>query len=188
MNASKIELFLSEIKKSPYAVGSTDATTMPFRGYFSELSDYHINAKTESAESLLLSMTPEFQRENTKWTMSMQVKFIENLLSGCKTNLLMYAIGQQGDKRSLDHCFILDGLQRNTAIADFINCKFKIFHYFYYTDLDSRHALGNCRLDVQFYLFPTHRAACLHYIAMNEGITHSPDDLVTAYTFLRNNP
>lgn len=188
MSASKAQAFLDKIKKSPYSVGAADSTTMPFRNYFDELSQYHVTDVEKTSEELLSSMTPEFQRENTKWTTTTQIKFIENLLSGCKTSLLMYAIGKLGEKTSFNTSYLLDGLQRNTAISAFINGEFKIFNEFYYADIDSRLALGNCRLDVQFYVFPTHRAACLHYIAMNEGITHSPQDMMSAYRFLRNNP
>lgn len=183
-----VQELLSTIETSPFYISPNYQITTGFHTYFNDLLMYHyeLDGKGVSNKALLLAMTPEFQRQNTKWSQVIQIQFIENLVSGCKSTLLMYCIGQNSDP-DYSTSFILDGLQRNTAIEAFINGDFPIFGKFYFEDVNSRRAFGNCRLSLQFYVFPTHRAACKHYIAMNKGITHSPEDLVTAYRYLELN-
>ncbi len=146
---------------------------------------YRLNQDTEkdySYEKLLEAITPEFQRQNTKWSEPMQVKFVENILAGYKTTFLFYSTEDGGGH--LENCFLLDGLQRMTAIKDFQEGKFPVFGRFYFDDINHRSVFRNSHITAQFFHFEDDLAACEHYIAMNEGITHSPEDIEIAYNFI----
>lgn len=64
-------------------------------------------------------VTPDFQRANNKWNKAMKTRFVENLLSGVKVELMFFRLSSQDDAQ------IIDGLQRTTAILDFFNGKIK---------------------------------------------------------------
>lgn len=146
--------------------------------YNNELSDILESNPLFSPFDSINYLTPDFQRENTKWTLPMKQRFIENLLSGAKTTIMLYGIHEQG----LDHCMILDGLQRLTSIASFVENEFPIFGDIYWKDIDFKVSLSG--LIINIYQFESDSQACQFYIDMNRGITHSESDLESAYKFI----
>jgi hypothetical protein len=141
-----------------------------------------LEKNTLSIEEIILHMTPEFQRENNRWTQQMQICFVENLLCGCETKIQLYDVRGRGSE--LGECLILDGLQRLTAIAAYQNGEFPVFNEFYWNDVNTGGIFPRLRLIIDIFQFDTDTEACEFYIQMNKGITHSEDDLKTAYAFL----
>ena len=128
-----------------------------------------------TSEEFLTFVTPEFQRSNDKWSKKMKVSFIENLLKGAKTNLLLFKMEDEDDSK------ILDGLQRTTAILDFIDGKIKPFG-FTFSELNKDNQLRKFRvkLTISIYRFNALSEVGSFYIEMNENITHSKKDIQKA--------
>lgn len=132
---------------------------------------------------VIAQMTPELQRENTKWNRAMQVSFLENLLSGCEIKLQLYSVKDGGSE--MGNCMILDGLQRSTALAAFQGDEFPVFNELYWSDLiRCEGRFPRLRLMLHIYQFESHYDACKYYVAINKGMTHNEKDLQTAYAFL----
>ncbi|MEA2098921.1 MAG: DUF262 domain-containing protein [Campylobacterota bacterium] len=122
---------------------------------------------------------PEFQRDNKKWTKKMQVSFVENLILGCPTSILLYTTS----KREFPEWQILDGLQRLTAFNLFVNNKLKVFGEYFFKDIS--HELNDIpKLELKMYRFDTEKEAVEFYISMNENITHSKADIKKARDWL----
>jgi len=182
----------SSFNKTNYAV------TVRLRGFFdSMLLHTHYDLIKEDQEQVncfdvkdgkpiitydewLQDITPEFQRDNNKWTPSMKQKFIENLLSGAKTELLFFNLNENEDSK------ILDGLQRTTAIVDFFNDKVKPFGYSFN---ELKEKLNHFRTDItiRIYTFNNIAEVGKFYIDMNENITHSQEDILKAKNYFLNN-
>jgi hypothetical protein len=130
-------------------------------------------------------MTPEFQRSNSKWSREMQISFIENIICGYRSEIMLYSIKSE----NAGNCFILDGLQRTTSIQGFLDGEFPIFEEIFFKYLMSTKGWGIGRADfiLKIYEFSSHVEACKFYISMNKNITHSPEDLIQAYKYLERN-
>jgi hypothetical protein len=118
-------------------------------------------------------ITPEFQRSNNKWSHSMKVKFIENLLSGVKVELMFFRMNEQDDSK------IIDGLQRTTALIDFFEGRVKPFGYSY-SELEKYIGHFPSNIAIKIYTFDTWEEVGRFYIDMNENITHSSEDIQKA--------
>ena len=112
----------------------------------------------------------------------MKTQFMENLMGGCATNIQFYSI--KGGETMLGNCKILDGLQRLTACSDYQLNKFPVFGKYYWRDVNHGGTFPRLRLQLSIYEFDTEIEACEHYIHYNRGITHSEEDLQTAYEFM----
>ena len=127
----------------------------------------------------LSNITPEFQRSNDKWSKSMQKRFIENILMGAKTELLLFKMSEFEDSK------IIDGLQRTTAIIDFINGDIKPFDYSFDELKEHLRSFPSHNLVIKIYTFDTWEEVGRFYIDMNENITHSSDDIKKAKDWFR---
>jgi hypothetical protein len=178
-----IEKLKEQINQNPFSSSPQSEATIWISKFFKSLTLYHdeLESVNVSNESLVKAMTPEFQRSNAKWSKSMKIAYMENLLSGYRGEMLLYYI----DSQDSGHCYILDGLQRITAIKDFMAGNITIFDGWSYADIaEFGGVMRKGTLTLKIFKFPDHRSACKHYIKMNEYITHSPEDLITAYKFL----
>lgn len=129
--------------------------------------------KAHNAE-WIQKVTPEFQRANNKWTKAMKLRFIENLLSGVKVELMLFRMKEHDDAQ------VIDGLQRITAILDFFHGKVKPFG-FSYSDLKTKlRSFSSHNLLIKIYTFDTWEEVGKFYIDMNENITHSKKDIQKA--------
>jgi len=141
-------------------------------------SDWESNSKSieNSTEYFFEKITPEFQRSNNKWSKKMKVKFVENLLSGCPTEIKLFRVGI---KSQIEDAQIIDGLQRLTAIFDFMCSDFKVFGYSYD---ELKESLNNfpVRMILSVYDFDEWEQVGRYYVDMNENITHSKDDIQKA--------
>jgi len=150
---------------------------------YNETVDLMVEQNSLSSTAIIQEMTPEFQRDNTKWTQTMQRCFIENLLCGCETKIQLYDVKSRGNE--LGESLILDGLQRLTAISAYHEGEFPVFDNLYWKDVNSGGIFPRLRLLLSIFQFDSDKEACEFYIQMNKGITHSEDDLKTAYAFLQ---
>ena len=187
---SKISQLYSIIKKSAFNKSSAYSVNVDFKTLFSVGSGLlmYNDAISESPEvqhldsdKIISLMTPEFQRSNTKWSQAMQVRFVENILCGCDSTIQLFNVTGTGS--DLGNCFILDGLQRSTAISAFHLGKFPIFDSIYWADIKDE-IRSRLRLQLSIYQFDSEIEVVEFYIQMNEGITHSEQDLISAYSYL----
>lgn len=78
-----------------------------------------------------LDLVPDFQRGHV-WTTEQQIRFVEFLLSGGKSNNIIYfnCPGWQTTNDSKKDFVLVDGLQRLTACLSFLENKLPVFgHY-----------------------------------------------------------
>jgi len=186
-----LEKLKNIIKASAFSRSPSYSVNVSFKDLFkrvggllsyNERVDSMVEKQPLTNQQIIEAITPEFQRSNTKWTQEMQKCFVENLLCGCATKIQLYdVIGRGGE---LGDCFVLDGLQRLTAIAAYHSGEFSIFDGLYWNDVNSGGVFPRLRLVVDIFQFESDIKACEFYIQMNKGITHSEDDLKTAYKFL----
>ena len=193
LNDSELVDFLraSPFNKSCYTVD------VAFSGFLKNISMFthgkeshtydpnNANFTLDQDPSRLFECVPPFQRDNDKWTRAMQIKFIENLLQGYATTLMFYEVSEDDQAASRTSCMILDGLQRLTAIHDFITGKFLVYGYSH-DELVANRVLRRNLLTVKIcdYVFRSEAEAVEFYISMNENITHSPADIQRAKDYL----
>ncbi len=167
--------------------------TIAFHRFVSALAlhvDYDLNQefknnnnKAENSidfEAFLKNITPPFQRDNNKWTKKMQIKFVENLMMGAKTEILLFQMEEETDSQ------IIDGLQRTTAILDFYKGKIKPFGYSYEELKPYLNKFANYSLMIRVYTFEKWEEVGKFYIDMNENITHSKEDIQKAKDWFLN--
>jgi len=123
---------------------------------------------------------PEFQRSNDKWTKKMQVKFIENIITGCVTQISLYTT----TNKEFPNWLILDGLQRLTALNLFITNELKVFGDLTYDDVKAKISDETNPIEFKLYRFNNEIEAVEFYIAINENITHSKKDIQRAKDYL----
>lgn len=197
MNISELTSYLdaSILKKTPYRVDIDLLSTLDNLSMYSKQSDEltEIGANWEAQQGLgsqflfERGMVPQFQRGNDKWSNSMKSAFIENILRGGKSEILLYTVQSEFRKKSFTSVKILDGLQRLSAICDFVSGKITAFG-FSVTEL-AQHGIVSWSsvFGICIYQFKTHSDAAIYYIQMNEHITHSTGDIVRAVDFFERN-
>ena len=122
-----------------------------------------------------LQLNPDFQRGHV-WTEPQQIKFVEHLLRGGKTNPIY--LNQKGWMKDFSGDFVcVDGLQRITACLRFLENEIPIFGT-YYNDFED--TLTVMEGDMLFVVnnLPTREAVLQWYIELNTGGTvHSEDEI-----------
>lgn len=187
----KLKKLHSNVKQSAFYKSASYSVNVDFKSIFNAdtgvllYNDFVsglVKSGDISSDQVTKFLTPEFQRKNNKWTRSMQVRFVENLLCGLDTEIKLFCIGDS----SVDFvsCYILDGLQRLTAISDYHKCNFSVFDNISWSDISDRYR-NRTRLKVGIYTFSSEIEAVKFYIQMNEGITHSHSDIRIAYEYLK---
>lgn len=129
----------------------------------------------------IFQAVPDFQRDNDKWSEEMQVSFIENVLCGYRTDIMLFEISDTG----VCNCMILDGLQRITAFYRFLSDEIKVFGK-YYSELKQYPQICGrmkCQITLKVYSFDTKNDAIDFYVSMNRNITHSKEDIDKALSF-----
>lgn len=181
VNPELAERIRNEVQRSPWGLTSAYSVTVDIGRFSDNMAFYHEVEGSESWDDywLLGNMLPEFQRDNDKWTEQMKIQFIENIISGCPTKILLYTLKDN----DFVQCYLLDGQQRSYSLIDWMNDKFKVFGC-YFSEINHRAILGHGRISVEIYNFTSHIEACEHYIKMNRGITHSEADIQRAIDYL----
>jgi len=180
-----IEDIIKETKKSAfnktgYSVNINVKNEQKLKASLLLYIDYDAFSKENNitTKDFFSKAIPEFQRSNDKWTKDMKVKFVENLLKGLKTEIKLFKLGKDEDAQ------IIDGLQRMTALFDFLSNKIKVFDNFYYKDLENDFSQFRPQIIVTIYDFNSLEEAVNFYIEMNENITHSKKDIQKAKDYL----
>lgn len=130
--------------------------------------------------------SPKFQRCNDKWSKQRKKLFIQNIIKGFKSEILLYTTEDEYKKRGYfsGYLKILDGLQRATAIYDFHKGKVKPFGLTL-KELKDNRVIGMCTtISFRVLVFKTEIEAVEFYIDMNKGISHSKADIVKAEKYL----
>lgn len=151
------------------------------------------NATLQNLIEQIYSSVPAFQRNNDKWTDEMQSGYVSNILQGCKAPpLMLYTVGNRN--RGKTHCKILDGLQRITAMIKLFTDESMLLNV---NNGEMKLTAGELMKNKQFiihmrgitqgiriYEFDTEIEVVKHYIAINENITHSSEDIERAKLYL----
>ena len=133
-----------------------------------------------SFEDVLEKIVPKFQRDNDKWSKEMQIKFVENIILGVNTTIILGTLSNEKSE-----CVLIDGLQRVSAIFSFMNKEFKVFENFEYND-DFENKINTFihNLKLKIFNFKNEKEMVNFYINMNENITHSKEDIQKAKDYL----
>lgn len=177
---TQTELALAAIAANPFSKSPSYRVDFDIRRLRNNLDTYHPELlSTDTLKDMVQKMTPGFQRDNNKWTYPQKQRFIENLISGCRSEITLYSLAGDASR-----CYILDGLQRLTAVAGFICEDFTIWGGLRFSEIADPLVFTNGKMSLRIYDFSTEEEAISFYIAMNEGITHSPEDIARARRFL----
>ncbi|MCY9874619.1 hypothetical protein [Vibrio barjaei] len=175
------------IDASPWGRRSVYSVTSELSKVLSYFRSYHIDGETLDDDALIKAMTPEFQRDNDQWTQEIQQGFVEAIICGCPTELILYSLKDEDGFQSLTECYLLDGLQRSTAISDWQNGKFKAFGYDV-ADLSHRAIMKASRITIRVMTFDSHEDACEFYIKFNRGsVAHTDSAFDKAEKWLNRN-
>ncbi|UOO89080.1 DUF262 domain-containing protein [Vitreoscilla massiliensis] len=129
---------------------------------------------------------PDFQRGYV-WSQEQKIgymeSFVSNILSPQQRTITLNCpdftrINKAVDS-DLNGFVVVDGLQRTSAINDFIDDKFKIFGKFGFEDLEnSKFSLGRKTVKVQVFSWQYKREILEYYLMFNAGGTiHSEQEL-----------
>lgn len=140
--------------------------------FFNEGLGLYLDYDNQRDCDIITYATPEFQRSNDKWSIEKKVLFLQNILKGFRSEIILFRFGEVED------CMIMDGLQRLTAIKDFFDDKFKVFGLFYSEfEGDLKILLKSRTLTIKNITFNNWKDVGRFYIDINEGITHSDTDI-----------
>jgi hypothetical protein len=179
-------------KESSFAPFSMLESSIKFRCSFDENRD-----ETFVPELVKKEYVPEFQRNNDKWSEDMKIKFVENILRGFRTSIKLFSIPDDNIFKETPG-MILDGLQRLTAIQDFMQNKIRIFKELTsndkglsYSDIYNDKELNSqlfkgasVGIEFEVYRFDNMIEAVEFYIEINEYISHSSEDIKKAKDYL----
>ena len=151
-----------------------------------------------SDTDILLELNPEFQRGHV-WNLDKQIAFVENLLRGIDLNkiirfndLTMHPHDDVDDFLQ-NKILCIDGLQRLTAIIDFIDGKYKIFNnQLNYQDIlnhpdkpSMRRIFNHALIQFDFLQITSYKELLEYYIDLNTGgVNHTQADIQIAKDLL----
>ena len=143
-----------------------------------DIEEYERNSRQPIEDFDIQKYVPPFQRSNDKWTRDMQIKFVENVLKGVTSTIILCEV--KGELNAV----ILDGQQRLTALKAFLCNEFPILGKFYYRDIEEevKHIASNIHYRV--ITAESEKEMVQFYIDMNENITHSKEDIDKAKRYL----
>lgn len=131
--------------------------------------DYLIEDVNRYITKYGLQLNPDFQRGNI-WTREQQIAFVEFKLRGgsASDNILMNHKGWSSDYKG--DMVLVDGLQRLTAVMEFLNDEIPAFGHFRneYTD---QHYLGSLFFNFIVNTLQTRKQVLNWYVELNSGGT-----------------
>ena len=188
----RLESLKDNIRNSPFNLKNYEISLSLFEFqskimYWGEKLGTRREDKSTTQE-VLDRMVPKFQRENDKWSIEMQISFVENVILGTSSTLIL-AYTTNGDKNRIGikrDCILLDGLQRFTAISAWLDGEFPIFNDVYASEelIDKVEFMVD-GLKIRIYMFNDEKEMVEFYIKMNENITHSSEDIKKAKEYLK---
>lgn len=176
---------LDEIRNSPFSLPCSHSSDVHLKRLLKSILGFTNDGEDENIEDVFKAV-PSFQRDNDKWTVEMQHDFIKNIIKGLRTTIMLYEVNEDASKYNLlTNCYILDGLQRITAIYAFITGKFTVFGKTYQEMLDeSIISATSMPITLKIFSFPNESEVIKFYISMNKGMTHSNEDIKKAKDIL----
>lgn len=188
--SQKIDLVQKLVKNSPFKKEKyttiISLSQIPDKIlYYNEIIDKNdqvITAAPNVNTTTLKNFVAPFQREIKHWNEQMKIKFIENIILGCRTDIILYTL----TKGVNEGCLILDGQHRVNAFLEFIEGKFKVFDCSFKELHDSGLLRATKYHEIFFHIisFDNQNDAIDFYISMNENITHTPEDIKIAKNYL----
>lgn len=131
-----------------------------------------------------LELDPDFQRGHV-WTPSQQTHFIENCMRGVVTSsgfLIQFNCADWGDEDAQTdlpkglQC--VDGLQRYTAVTEFVKGNVKPFGYSAQELLGTQFSPKRIYMKVAIHAYTKRADLLAHYLALNAGGTpHSAEEI-----------
>ena len=161
-------------------------------------SNYHINSPIigilsqidswNDGELMRVEMEPEFQR-NHVWTEEQQISYMEYLVRNpmdSKAKTFTLSSETWNTYKSKDNViYLVDGLQRLTAIKRFLNNEITIYNY-YLKDFESTLFLKRIYLDIYVYDLP-YKDMLKLYMNMNSGgVLHTKEEIDKVKRLLNN--
>ncbi len=166
---------------------SKDTVTVFFKDLFNRGLYSYLNydkSEQDIKEWEFLQSVPAFQRSNDKWSEQMQVSFVNNVMLGLNTTIILSEVIGDGEKM-VGNYLILDGLQRLTALYRFYLGEIKWQGYTFQQLCDMKViTFASHHVTFHLYNFKTEIEQVRFYIDMNENITHSENDIKRAYEYL----
>ena len=194
--SSNIDLFAIIQPVQHYA---TQSTHVDIRHLKSWMENFTGTTDNYSYENVLLEMNPEFQRGHV-WDINKKIAFVENLLRGLDINKtirfndLTMRPHDNADVVLRNKIVCIDGLQRFTAIIDFIDGKFKVFDkQLSYEDILNnenkaamRNIFSHALLRFEFLQITSYKDLLEYYIDLNTGgVAHTQADIQIAKDLLQ---
>lgn len=184
-------------------LGVVEKTKLIQKSFKNDVKVEIVNVRCSEVDSYLdsfnelygLQLTPDFQR-GLVWTQEQRVQYIEGLLSGAMGmhgRLITFNCSSYGHaldaETDIPGMVCLDGLQRLSAVRDFIGRKFKVcpaldleqgegVEWDYFSDTRySMERIGN-GLIFQILNFVRKKDVLNYYLMLNSGGTaHSPEEI-----------
>ena len=133
---------------------------------------YLIQFIDEEIEKHGLNLEPDFQR-NHVWTKEQQIAYLEYFLRGGKSGLVVYLNNPSWNysvkPEAYNEYVCVDGLQRLTAIRNFINNEIKVFGSYYSEYEDTTRFTQTLRVNIND--LQTKEEVLQWYLDMNAGGT-----------------
>lgn len=157
--------------------------------------DIFLNAIESSLEMFKnygeLELAPDFQRGHV-WTMGHKVGYIESLLRGAAPTLIRFNCTGYAEREAPEDANIgpgvqcIDGLQRLTAIREFVRGDLAVFDGLCAKDFEDTHFdIRRHRVQFQVYTFFYRHELLQFYLNLNSGgVVHS-DQEIARVTALR---
>lgn len=133
-----------------------------------------------SSKEILKNATPGFQRDNNKWSKKMATKYVENILMGYHDTITLYSLKEHGSAVYTGDAYILDGLQRTTALLKAIDGKILPFGFTWDTLCKAGVGTFHIKISLHRYDYDNLEDVGRFYVHMNENITHSKKDIKKA--------
>lgn len=161
--------------------------TVHFRELKSRFDKYKEDAEWSGGA---FELSPDFQRGNKIWSKKQKIQYIENLIRGLapvefRFNSDNWLNKYDGKKENI---VCIDGLQRISAILDFMEKKISVFEGVSYEDLKKYgYPIGNLNVIIKMYAIESRADLLQYYIMLNAGGTaHSKKEIAKVSEMLSN--
>ena len=159
----------------------------PFNFTWKEL---YKSFQTKKILGFNLNLNPPYQR-GARWTEKQQIQYIEYCLKGGTSGRMLFLNLPclNSEKNTVteweETAEIVDGLQRLTAIFQFMDNKLKILGEYYADDLDLIDARRNTEMQALINNLQTPKEVAQWYISMNTGgAIHTAEDIKIAIDYI----
>lgn len=166
----------------------TDIKPFTIGSYEVDIPINHLkNALNSYNQDYSLELNPDFQRGNV-WTQAQKIAYLEFFFrEGRSAKTLYFNIGDWSEKKDSDipQMVCVDGLQRLTAMLDFLNDKIPVFGA-YFGEFEDKQRLNHFTFKFNINNLPYKKDVLNWYIEMNSGGTvHSTEEIERVRNMLK---